>query len=71
MKKSIFQTVIFAIISVRLNGHTCQFFKNIFNDVQTKDNGEITTAEHKSWIRPNEVVVKVGLRLRWLHVSFS
>ena len=44
MKKSIFQTVIFAIISVRLNGHTCQFFKNIFNDVQTKDNGEITTA---------------------------
>ena len=29
-----------------MNTHTCKSFKNILNDIQTEDNGEITTAYH-------------------------
>ena len=36
-----FQTVIFAIIIVTMDGQTYKLFKNIFNDVQTEGKGEI------------------------------
>ena len=44
MKKSNFQTVIFAIIFVTMNGHASKLFKNIFYYVQMKSKGEINTA---------------------------
>ena len=44
MKKTNFQTVIFALIYVTMNEHTYKLFKNIFNDVQTEGKGEINTA---------------------------
>ena len=44
MKKSNFQTVIFAIIFVTMNGHTSKLFKNKFYDVQTEGKGEINAA---------------------------
>ena len=44
MKKSNFQSVIFAIIFVIMNGHTYILFKNILNDVQTESKGEMTMA---------------------------
>ena len=34
----------FAITTVIMNGHTCQLFKNIINDVKNKGNGEINVA---------------------------
>ena len=37
MKKSNFQTVIYALIFATTNAHTYKLFKNIFNDVQTKE----------------------------------
>ena len=43
-KKSNFQTVIFAIILVTLNGHTSKLFINILNDVPTEGKGEINMA---------------------------
>ena len=46
MKKSNFQTVIFAIVFVTVNGHTSKLFKIIFYDGQTDDKGEINTAEY-------------------------
>ena len=49
MKKSIFQTVIFAIIFVTsIKRHTCKLFIYTLtcNDVQTKGNGKINTASH-------------------------
>ena len=46
MKKSNFQTVIFAIVFVTVNGHTSKLFKIIFYDGQTGDKGEINTAEY-------------------------
>ena len=39
--KSNFQTVIFALMFVTLNGHIYKLIKNTFNDVQSKDKGEI------------------------------
>ena len=39
-----FQTVIFAIIFVTINGHTSKLFQNIFHDFQTEDKREIITA---------------------------
>ena len=44
MKKSNFQSVIFAIISVTIKVHTYILYKNILNDVQTKGKGEMITA---------------------------
>ena len=44
VKKSNFQTEIFGILFVTINGHTYILFKNILNDVQTKGKGEINTA---------------------------
>ena len=41
VKKSNFQSVIFAITSVTINGHTYILFTNIHNDVQAKGKGEI------------------------------
>ena len=38
VKKSYFQTVIFAIIFMAMNGHTYKLFKNIYNYVQTEIN---------------------------------
>ena len=38
MRKSNFQTVIFVITFVSMNGQTYKFFKNKFNDVQTDGN---------------------------------
>ena len=42
--KYIFQTVIFAITLVTMNGHTSKLFKNTFYDVQIEGNGEINMA---------------------------
>ena len=36
--------MIFAITFVNMNKHTCKLFKNIFDDVRTKGDGEINTA---------------------------
>ena len=36
---------IFAIIFVTMNGHTHTLYKNILNDVQIKDKGEINMAQ--------------------------
>ena len=44
VKKSNFQTVIFAIIFVTMNGQTSKLLKKIFYDVQTEGKGEINTA---------------------------
>ena len=44
VKKSNFQTEIFAIIFVTINGHTSKLFKNTFNDVQAEGKGEMNTA---------------------------
>ena len=44
VKKSNFQYVIFAIVSMIINGHTFILFKNILNDVKTKGKGEINMA---------------------------
>ena len=44
VKKSNFQLLIFAIISVAINGHTKMLFKNTLNDVKTKGKGEINAA---------------------------
>ena len=41
MKKSNFQTVIFAVIFLTLNGDTYKLFKNIFNDFLNEGKGEI------------------------------
>ena len=41
MKKSNFQTVIFAIFFLAMNGHTFKLFKNIFSDVHTEGKEEI------------------------------
>ena len=47
MKKSNFQTVIFAIMFVTMNGHTSKLFKNVFYDVQIEDTKvEINTAQY-------------------------
>ena len=46
MKKSNFQTVIFAKVFVTVNGHTSKLFKIIFYDGQTDGKGEINTAEY-------------------------
>ena len=37
--KSNFQTVIFAILFVTMNGHKYKFFKSIYNDVQAECEG--------------------------------
>ena len=37
VRTSNFQTVIFAIMFVTMNGHTSKLFKNIFYDVQTEE----------------------------------
>ena len=44
VKKSKFQTVIFGIILVTMNGRTYKKFKNIFIDVQIEGEGEINMA---------------------------
>ena len=46
MKKGHFQTVIFALIFVIMNGHASKPFKIILNDVQTMSNGEMYKAHH-------------------------
>ena len=43
MKKSNFQTRIFATVFMPMNGHTYKLFKNIFNDFLTESKGEINT----------------------------
>ena len=43
-QKSNFQTVIFAIMFVTMNGHIAKSCKNIFYDVQIKGKGVINTA---------------------------
>ena len=48
MKKSKFQTVIFTIIVVTMNGHTYKLFKNIFNDYLTEGKGEINMVPGQS-----------------------
>ena len=48
MKKSNFQSVIFAIMFVTVNGNKYILFKTIFNHVQTKGKGEINTAFRKN-----------------------
>ena len=44
MKKSNFQTVIFAIIVVTINERISKLIKNIIHGVQTEGEGEINTA---------------------------
>ena len=44
MKMSNFQTVIFTMALMTMKEYTHKLFKNICNDVQTEDKGEVNTA---------------------------
>ena len=69
-EKSNFQSVIFAIISVTINGHTYILFKNIPKDVQAKGKGEINTALHNySKIVYFDAISVEGLKVRFFFIN--
>ena len=51
MKKSFFQTVIFAILFVTMSGYTSELFTNIFYDVQTEGKEEIKKWQNISTLK--------------------
>ena len=56
--------MIFAIIFVIINGHTCKLFKNILNDVQTE--GNIIYARKLQLILPVAVTVSMFVVLKFV-----
>ena len=63
VKKKRFLIGSFAIIFVIMNEHTCKLFtcKNILNDVQINDNGEINTAQH-NYSKKNCILILFRLK---------
>ena len=61
VKKINFQTVIFAIIFVTMNGHTSKLFKNIFYDGQTEGYGLMQLLQ---------ILHFDSLSIEWLKVSY-
>ena len=64
-EKSNFQTVVFAIMFVTVNGHTYKLFKNVFNDLmQIKTTCNMLVIGIKMWLRLCHLAILSSEKMR-------